>query len=278
MKSLLKAFIIPALSASILLMGTNVQAQSKPLSNADVVAMLKAGLTENNVILSIQQAAGKFDTSAQSLIQLKKQGVSPKILEAMLKKQPGVAPNSTTVAVAPSLSEGVQMIVDGQPVAIKRSKVQVRVSGGLFQSITGIGDIKSRAVIEGNRAKLRLTNNQQMFQVALPADIDPEDYVGIVKLQVKGDRRQTVVARAGFSFSDGTRAKDGFDQKDIVALDFQDTGARTASGKIIYHVKPFNQLELGEYALIHTLSSEASEQSAEDLKRNYYDFGIDTNS
>ncbi|NJK42167.1 MAG: hypothetical protein HC934_14110 [Acaryochloridaceae cyanobacterium SU_2_1] len=273
MKPFWKAFIIPTLSASFFVIGSTVQAQPKLLSNADVVSMLKAGLTESNIILSIQQAPAKFDTSSQSLIQLKQQGVSSKILDAILKKQPGS--NANTVAVATNVSEGVQMIVDGQPVAIKRSKVQVRVSGGLFQSLTGIGDVKSRAVLEGNRAKLRLNNNQQVFQVVLPADVDPEDYVNIVKLQVKGDRRQTVVSRAGFSFSDGARAKDGFDQKDIVSLNFEDTGVRTASGKIVYTVKPFNQLELGEYALIHTLSFEASEQDESDLKRNYYDFGID---
>lgn len=57
------------------------------LTNADVVEMTKAGIAENVIILAIPQSNYDFDTSTKSLIELRKQGVSPKVLEAMLRRQ-----------------------------------------------------------------------------------------------------------------------------------------------------------------------------------------------
>lgn len=58
----------------------------KPLSNADVIAMVKAGLAESTIVLAIQKNGGStdFDTSPQALISLKDQGVPQKVLDAML--------------------------------------------------------------------------------------------------------------------------------------------------------------------------------------------------
>jgi len=56
----------------------------KTLTNADILSMMKAGLPESTIVLSIQHSATSFDTSPQGLIVLKKQGVTAKILDAML--------------------------------------------------------------------------------------------------------------------------------------------------------------------------------------------------
>jgi len=51
-------------------------AQPKPLVNADIVKMVKAGLAENTIVLAIQNKPSSFDTSPEELIRLKEQGVS----------------------------------------------------------------------------------------------------------------------------------------------------------------------------------------------------------
>jgi len=51
-------------------------AQPKPLVNADIVKMVKAGLAENTIVLAIQNKPSAFDTSPEELIRLKEQGVS----------------------------------------------------------------------------------------------------------------------------------------------------------------------------------------------------------
>jgi len=63
------------------------QQEKKPLTNNDIVTMLKAELTESTIILAVQQSSANFDTSPDALIQLKKQGASPKILDAVLQAQ-----------------------------------------------------------------------------------------------------------------------------------------------------------------------------------------------
>jgi len=60
------------------------KAAKKPLTNADVVSMVKAGLAESTIVLAIQRAPTDFDTSPEALASLKNQGLTQKVLDAML--------------------------------------------------------------------------------------------------------------------------------------------------------------------------------------------------
>jgi hypothetical protein len=86
------------LGLCLLLAGVAATAQEskKALTNADVVTMIKAELPESVIVLAIQQSPAHFDTSPKALIQLKNQGATPKILEAML--QPAKPPISAESA------------------------------------------------------------------------------------------------------------------------------------------------------------------------------------
>jgi hypothetical protein len=82
----------------------------KPLTNLDVANMVKAGLPESTIILTIQMAsqreATNFDTSPGALIELKRQGATEKILNTVLWAQPlGAAPEprSSEIDAAPGL-------------------------------------------------------------------------------------------------------------------------------------------------------------------------------
>jgi hypothetical protein len=82
----------------------------KPLNNADVANMTKAGLPETTIILAIQLASQRestnFDTSAGALIELKRQGATEKILNAVLWAQPLGSvpePKSRELSAAPGL-------------------------------------------------------------------------------------------------------------------------------------------------------------------------------
>lgn len=61
----------------------SAQAQ-KPLTNEDVVQMVKAGFDEGTTITAIDAAEPNFDTSVQGLMALKAAGVSEKVIAAML--------------------------------------------------------------------------------------------------------------------------------------------------------------------------------------------------
>jgi hypothetical protein len=56
------------------------------LTNADIVQMQKAGLSEEIILSKIGASTTRFDTGAQDLIQLKESGVNDNIINAMVQK------------------------------------------------------------------------------------------------------------------------------------------------------------------------------------------------
>src|SRR5713226_360677 len=69
---------------SIALKPLNAQEPRRTLANADIINLVKSGIGEQTIILTIQKATTKFDTSPEALIQLKTAGVSDAVLNAML--------------------------------------------------------------------------------------------------------------------------------------------------------------------------------------------------
>ena len=58
--------------------------KNAPVTNADVLRMVKAGVPESAIVSSIQSSPAKFDLSPDALIGLHKAGVGQKILDAMM--------------------------------------------------------------------------------------------------------------------------------------------------------------------------------------------------
>jgi hypothetical protein len=73
--------------------GAAVYGQSKqdqgPMTNAEVIKLVKAGFKEKTVILIIASRVPNFDLSSDRMIQLKRAGVSENIIVAMLARQDG---------------------------------------------------------------------------------------------------------------------------------------------------------------------------------------------
>jgi len=69
-----------------------VQAQTKdegPMTNAEVVKLVKAGFKEKTIVLIIASRIPKFDLSSDQMIKLKRAGVNENIIVAMLARQEG---------------------------------------------------------------------------------------------------------------------------------------------------------------------------------------------
>jgi hypothetical protein len=64
------------------------QDSKRVLTNADIINMAKSGIGEQTIVLTIQKAVSKFDTTPEALIQLKTAGVSDAVLNAMLNSSP----------------------------------------------------------------------------------------------------------------------------------------------------------------------------------------------
>ena len=88
-------FYFPTILITVLLVAGSafgVQTQSKqegPLTNAEVIKLVKAGFKEKTVVLIIASRIPNFDLSSDRMIQLKRAGVSENIIIAMLARQEG---------------------------------------------------------------------------------------------------------------------------------------------------------------------------------------------
>ena len=71
-----------------------------PMTNDDVIKMVKGGLGEATVIQAIDGADTKFDTSADGLLKLKQGGVSDAVIQRMLAKKSG-APAAAKAPACP---------------------------------------------------------------------------------------------------------------------------------------------------------------------------------
>ena len=81
-------------------------AEEKPMTNADVVALVQAGLGDDLIITKIRQTkAASFDTSTEGLVALKKQKVSDKIVEAMVLWKKDPPPAAAAAGAAPPATE-----------------------------------------------------------------------------------------------------------------------------------------------------------------------------
>lgn len=61
--------------------------KEKPLTNDDILALIKTGLGDEIIVLKIQQAPSELlDVSVDSIIRLRKEGLPTTILDAMLKR------------------------------------------------------------------------------------------------------------------------------------------------------------------------------------------------
>ena len=84
---LLGAYAVGASAQST--QGTQNKSTDGPLTNAEVVKLVKAGFKDKTVILIIASRIPNFDLSPDRMIQLKRAGVSENIIVAMLARQEG---------------------------------------------------------------------------------------------------------------------------------------------------------------------------------------------
>lgn len=265
---------IVSLIAACMLLGSSVviaQQAKAPITNVDVVELVKAGLPENTIVLAIQQSPTNFDTSPQALIQLKNQGVTQKILEAMLQPKaattmPSNNPSSNDPLSAQTETSGsarmslmeVTLIDGSERIPMKRSETSMRgSSAGMIMN--PFGKAKVRAALNGNHAQLRITNNSPMFEISLSSDVNASDQLVLIRLNPKSDRREVEVGRASIAGSSM-----GFRKEAIVPITFEEVETQTTGGGmkyILYRVKVISPLPPGEYAFAP--------------RSLYYDFGID---
>lgn len=118
--------------------GQQQQGAAAPLSNKDVVQMLKQGISAEVVVAKIRSSPGVFDTSPPALQELKKEQVPDEVMLAMV-----TAGVSAPAAPASPEGAGTQEVIlkDGTP-------VMIQLASNLSSSTAKEGDLVSFAVVE----------------------------------------------------------------------------------------------------------------------------------
>jgi hypothetical protein len=218
----------------------------KPITNDDVVQMVKGGFDESTCITAIEAGDPNFDTSVQALMALKAAGVNEKIISAMLaatKKKAEAAKPAAPAAAAPAVANpdvpediGVYTKVKGALVEVYAEIVDWR-SGGVGKSMLSMGLTKGHvnAAVKGPKSKLQLGTPIEVV-IRCTEGVTPSEYV-LLKMDEKGDRREFRAVTGGIYHSSG-----GAD-KNAIKFDFQKIAPRTY--KIV-----LTGLKKGEYGFL----------------------------
>jgi hypothetical protein len=92
MSNFLQTRVLPliiCLSLGTLVAFSQTQDNNSPLTNSSVVKLVKAGFKEKSIITIISSRPAHFELSTERLIELKRSGVSEKIILAMMARQEG---------------------------------------------------------------------------------------------------------------------------------------------------------------------------------------------
>jgi hypothetical protein len=246
----------------------------KPLTNSDIIEMTKGGLPESTIVLAIQKGPTQFETSAQTLIQLKNQGVSPRVLDTMIQAgtlAPDTIQQPNTVrrtSISDPMGGGsminlpttsVVLVDGGTRTNMKYSSPDMRTNSMMGAVVNPFHKSRIRNALKGNHAQLRTKNTSPVFEVGVAADANPSDVVALVKLTTKSDTRQIETGRGSI-----TGVSSGFRKEDLLPVSLDELVAAGTSTRKVYRVRLVNALPPGEYALVYGGAA-------------YYDFGVDAN-
>lgn len=185
------------------------------LNNDAIVKLVKAGLSDELVINTINASPAAYDTSTNGLIALKKAKVSDKVVAAMLLKASGAAP----VAAVPSAvqSNGLPPGIEDVGVYFKNStgawvamlpEIVVFESSGKLKNIASAGIVKGNlnGRIAGSRSRQNATF-PVTFAVYLPEGAAITEYQ-LLRLHSNGGVREFLSASGGVLHTEAGATKD----------------------------------------------------------------------
>jgi hypothetical protein len=218
------------------------QAQ-KPLTNADIVEMVKAGFDEETIIKAIEANKPGYDTSVQGLLALKNAGVSSKVIKAILAAStPTVQPASETPpATQPTIANlptevGVYIKKDDQWIEIQPEIVNWR-TGGWLKTVATAGIVKGDVNGWINAAHSRNAVKTPLgFLIVTPEGVAITEYQ-LIHLHEKPNIREFRTVTGGVLHASSGATRD--------LLQFE--GARVASRRFSVNLPT---LGAGEYGFL----------------------------
>lgn len=172
------AFVL--ITMSLLMLMPTVLAQDTEITNNRVIEMTKMGLDDDIIVAKIKNGICKFQLQDSDLMDLKKAGVSAKVVASMLD-----ASAITTTRV----------VIDKKPIEM-HTLGQAKVGGRLGSAFTyGIKSVKSKAYLQGAHSSV-VVGLTPVIELELPKGETIDNYI-VVQLDGKDDRRELEVGSTG---------------------------------------------------------------------------------
>jgi len=264
MRKALAAFIFLLLGS--IFAGPMLAAQ-QPLDNAAIIKLVKAGLTDDLIISTINGSPGNYDITTDGLIALKRAKVSDKVVSALVLKATGAsgsAANNAGGGLSPIPPPPLTPTTgpNGMPIGIDDVGVYYRdktgawapllpeivnfMSNGKLKNIASAGIVKGNlnGHIEGSRSRLNETL-PVVFAVYLPESIEITQYQ-LVRLHPTADAREFLSAAGGVLHTQAGA------QRDEIAFDPVKLAPR------LYQVTLTESAGRGEFGLLAPGTSNAS--------------------
>ena len=232
--------------AVILLAFCSLLVAQQMLDNASVVKLVKAGLSDDLIVSTINASPGTYDTSTNGVIALKTAGASDKVVTAILLRASGGAPAANAgppAAAASALPAGIDEVgayykdKTGAWTALMPEIVNFK-TGGVLKSLLTDGIVKGdlNGHISGVHAKTSATF-PVVVAVYVPEGTAITEYQ-LLRLRVNNDSREFRSVTGGVVHVTGGATRD--------AVEFQ---AEKLAPRV-YQITLQGSLGKGEYGLL----------------------------
>jgi hypothetical protein len=249
---------------------------ARVLRNEDVVAMSKANLGGDLIVLTIEHSPALFSVTPEALIALKGQGVGDAVITAMLRA--AMAARGATAATATAGAArgapkplnyldylpAVKLIRDDCPLRLEKSAYRIENPSAFRAMIPG-QHLTSTNIFPGPRAAIRVATATPGFEVRFPANMPIAGSIFLFRLNVDSGRRELERERERPEENAWGRAPRSPRHDDPISLSVEAAPADDSAnhGMALYSVRPLAPLPPGEYVLVLGMGPD------------YYEFAVD---
>lgn len=196
--------ILAALFLASLLMA------QQALDNTAVLKMTKAGLGDDVIVSMVQNQPGHYELTPDTLVSLKKDGVSDKVLAAMAAKNAAPPAAATAAGKDPyeDLDIGVYYKLKDVWTLIPSEAVNWK-TGGVLKSIASQGIVKGdvNGHLNGKQSATELRSPLEIL-IKTAEGVEATDYQ-LVHMHANSDNREFRTKTGGVFHASGGATKDG---------------------------------------------------------------------
>lgn len=253
------------------------------ISIDDIIALTDAQVGDDAIIAKIRSTRAHFDIDTQQMISLRKRGVSPAVLAAMVDSKVDantIMSSDSPDPLVPHPLGVYHLSSDGPAPHMQRieptSATQTKTGGMFGFALTGgLTSLSLKIVVPGPRAKVRSAGNGTFYFYtgdggAAPVNnsmlgnsflvTSPNDFA-LVRFAAKSDKREAKVGKVNIG-----GAQSGVMDKDRLPFTYETVKPG------VFKITITTQLKPGEYGFLYLIPGQGTSGAA---GSRIFDFGVD---